>query len=86
MFTHLLTRAKTYIIGSFNENVMLGLHPPQFAPFYLCNIDKDNYKPINTQQINIGIGIDMDKKLNQANSRLGQLPKNVTPKKLAAGK
>lgn len=77
-FTELLTRAKTHIIGTYNENVMLGTYPSNFAPFYLCNIDKENYKPINNAAINVAVGIsvEQEKQLHQANRRI---PKQVGP-------
>ena len=78
-FVQLLTRAKTKIIGSYSENTLLGVYPHSFTPFLLCNMDKNNYKPLNGgNQINIGIGIDLDKKLNQANARVALPPKTVT--------
>lgn len=87
-FVDLLARARTLVVADVVEGTMTGRYPANFAPFRLCNMDRDNYKSINKPEINIGIGLsEAPKKLNMANMRIIKStgPKLLADKRKTAG-
>jgi len=66
LFTFIISRAKTKIANQWASGAFTGRYNDRFATFML--IANAGYPNINKTEINIGIGIDLDKRLNQANT------------------
>lgn len=82
MFNYTLLRAKTIISNQWVKYAFNGRYNDRFATFQL--IANAGYPNINKTQINIGIGIDLDKRLNSANTM--KLASKIPLKKLSAPK
>jgi len=66
LFSSILARAKLKIVRQWVTKSFNGQYSDRFATFQL--IANANYPNVNKTEINIGIGIDLDKRLNQANT------------------
>jgi len=80
-FSEVLTRARTLIAAECVEGTMIGRYPPQFVPFRLCNMDKDNYQSINQGHISIDVNLNQAQQLTKGINRVANIPKQIAERK-----